>query len=485
MNHIINHPFQYEIEKLIRTFFPFEKIETTSFRNGEGRYILTRVDFEEKSALLYVELSLSGKVQSADDSVKRETDDDYVWKTEIEKRLAQLLFGLLFEETGYYPPWGILTGIRPSKLMVSFCEKYGQQRAREIFEQEFLVTKDKTTLALTVAENEKRIIRKSKPNSFSLYVSIPFCPSRCSYCSFVSSSNEQAKKLIPEYIQKLVDELKETASIVEKLNLELKSIYVGGGTPTALSADELKVVIDAVNELFSPSGDVEFTVEAGRPDSITEKKLVVIKDSGAQRISVNPQSFNDEVLRQIGREHTSEQTENALILAKSFDFDCINTDVIVGLPSDNLQSFEATMKKLLTFEPENITVHTLALKRSSFLQNEGHEFEKANEAVEMLNSATALLKENGYKPYYMYRQSKCLGNLENVGWTLEGKECEYNIQMMEETHTVLAVGAGAVSKLKRGDKIERIFNFKYPFEYISQFDEIISRKAHIFEFFSH
>ena len=482
MNHIINHPFRYETEKLIRLFFPYEKIETTDKPNGDERYIETRADIDEDSARLFVSVHLGGESEAADE-IKRSSGDEYRWTTDCERRLAQLLFHLLEKETGYTPPWGILTGIRPSKLMLSFCAEIGEENAKKRFENDYLVSHEKTELAYTVAKNEMEIISRSDEKSYSLYISIPFCPSRCSYCSFISSSNEQAKKLIPAYIEKLIDELHETHRIAEKLKFDLKSIYIGGGTPTALSAEQLKKVTDAVEDIFRPGGAVEYTIEAGRPDSITNEKLSIIKQAGARRISVNPQTFNDDVLKAIGRNHSAKCTADALRLAKGFGFDCINTDVIAGLPTENADSFENTIRTLLEYMPENITVHTLALKRSSTIVTEGLQIGQAKTAIKMLDLASDMLKNAGYKPYYMYRQSKCLGNLENVGWALEGKECEYNVHMMEETHTILAVGAGAVSKLKRPDRIDRIFNYKYPFEYIDDFDEMIRRKQYVLDFF--
>ena len=484
MNHIINHAFRYETEKLIRAFFPFEQINTSEIPDGDERYIVSSEDADAESARLFAEICLSGNRLSAEETVTRGGAGDYEWLTLRERKLAALIFGLLVKETGYRPPWGILTGIRPSKLMSGFCRDFGEKEALRRFTEDYLVSEEKAALALTVAKNEQRIMNASGPDSYSLYVSIPFCPSRCSYCSFVSASNEQAKKLIPEYVLKLERELEYTAEIADALSLRLKSIYIGGGTPTALSASQLKAVTDAVKKHFHPGKEVEYTVEAGRPDSIDEEKLNVIKDCGAERISVNPQTFNDDVLRAIGRRHSAGQTVSAVEAARRAGFESINMDLIAGLPGESFESFAASVEKTLSLRPENITVHTLSVKRSSSLSDDGNVFFAANEAVRMLAFASKRLTESGYKPYYMYRQSKCLGNLENVGWSLPGHECEYNVQMMEETHTVLAAGAGAVSKLKNSKRIERIFNFKYPFEYIAQFDEILGRKSRIAEFYA-
>ena len=260
---------------------------------------------------------------------------------------------------------------------------------------------------------------------------------------------------------------------------------MGGGTPTALDADSLKTVTDAIRESFDLSTCREYTIESGRPDSITREKLEVIKNCGAQRISINPQTFNDDVLKEIGRRHSAQMTKDSMRLARECGFDNINMDIIAGLPTDTLESFENTVDTVLSFSPENVTVHTLALKRSSTLVTEDKERGDGETANRMLTLASEKLTENGYEPYYMYRQSKCLGNLENVGWAKKGYECLYNVFMMEECHTVLAVGAGAVTKLKNPDanEIERIFNYKYPYEYINGFEEIEKRKDRILSFY--
>ena len=399
--------------------------------------------------------------------------------------MAVLLYNVLCAFTGYTPPWGILTGVRPAKLMNMLIEKDGEEEAVRTFRHELMVSQEKTSLALSVAKKERPIIEKSGEKSFSLYVSIPFCPTRCSYCSFVSQANEQAKKLMPQYVERLCEEIKITGEEISKLGLKLESVYWGGGTPTTLSASDYEKISNAIAESFCVSDSEEYTVEAGRPDSVSREKLEAIKRSCATRISINPQTFNDSVLEVIGRKHTSEQTEAAMLLARDCGFDNINMDLIAGLPTDTLSSFENTLNKALSFSPESITVHTLSLKRSSTLVTEDRETNEASLAKDMLSLAFNKLTENGYVPYYMYRQSKCLGNLENVGWVKEGYECLYNIYMMEECHSVIAVGAGAVTKLRKFNtsEIERVYNFKYPYEYLGRFDEIIERKKQISRFY--
>ncbi len=482
---IINHDYHYELENLVRLFFPNEKIEVTKEKNGEERFILTELQKEESGAKISVLLGFDEVFSGEEEHSFSEKLSDETEESFLERKTAQLLFKLLKRATGYTPLWGILTGVRPAKLMTKLSSSWGAEKAKEYFSKELYVSDEKISLASSVAKKEQPIIEKSKKNSFSLYVSIPFCPTRCSYCSFVSHSNESAKKLMPDYVKLLCKEIEETGKIAKLLSLNLESVYIGGGTPTALTADFLKDVTDAIGKNFNITENCEYTIEAGRPDSVTDEKLEVIKKSGAKRISINPQTFSDSVLEAIGRKHTSAMTEKAMLMAREHGFENINMDLIAGLPTDNFESFQRTLSKTLSFEPENITVHTLALKRSSALVTEEKEKGSAAEAQRMLSFAFETLTKNGYEPYYMYRQSKCLGNLENVGWAKKGYECRYNVYMMEECHTVLACGAGAVTKLRSpvSGVIERIFNFKYPYEYISRFDELLERKNRIFEFY--
>lgn len=487
MNLVIKgHKFLYETENLLRVFFPVEKIESTTERTEDEKYIITSLVVTANGADIEISVNLGKGEKTEKLSVSlSDKDENEEADTFFERSLEVFLYGILIRETGYTPPWGILTGVRPAKLMSNLLSTMSSEKAKAYFKNTLCVSEEKTNLAYTVSQNEEPIINKSAADSFSLYVSIPFCPTRCSYCSFVSHSNESAKKLMPQYTELLVKEIEETARITKSLGLTLETVYIGGGTPTALDEENLKKVTDALSFNFPVEKVREYTIEAGRPDSITREKLRIIKNAGATRISINPQTFNDSVLNEIGRKHTSKQTEDAMLLAREEGFENINMDLIAGLPTDTPESFRNSLQKVLSFDAENITVHTLALKRSSTLVTEDKRKGSADNATEMLSYTYKTLTEKGYEPYYMYRQQKCLGNLENVGWAKKGYECEYNVYMMEETHTVLAVGAGAVIKLKNPQtkEIERIFNYKYPYEYISGFSEIISRKKRITEFY--
>ena len=466
----INHNYRYEAEKLLRLFFPLEKIiEYTELTEASEDYLLTRIDGEEELTLT-AELSLKGETERRVKAVNKSECED------LELELLLLAYDLLCKMCGFTPKWGILTGVRPSKLIVKRLSLYGEENARDWFLNTYKVSPEKTELAINVAKTELKIIEKAGEKSFSLYISIPFCPTRCSYCSFV-----------PDYIEKLLEELTFTAKTAKENGLRLTSVYWGGGTPTTLEADELDLILTHIENVFDLSDCLEYTVEAGRPDTVTKEKLEVLKKHKVGRISINPQTFSDSVLNAIGRKHTTADTEEKFLLAKEVGFDAINMDLIAGLPTDTVESFKNSVNRAIELGADNITVHTLALKRSSTIVTENESDSVTDKDImEMLDFAGKTLTENGYYPYYMYRQSKSLGNLENVGWCKKDKECFYNVLMMEEYQSIFSVGAGAVTKLRTedGSVIERIFNFKYPFEYISRFDEIIDKKERMKTFYS-
>lgn len=422
-----------------------------------------------------------GSFNKSETAVKKLTDDDN------ELVSAQLLYKLLCDFTGLTQPWGILTGVRPVKLLRRLAEESSEEQAVKKFEKDFFVSNEKIALSRETEHNERKILELSKPESFSLYVGIPFCPSRCSYCSFVMASIERAEKLIEPYTKLLCEEIKRTAEIANKLGLRLETVYFGGGTPTTLSAEQLDTVLGTVNNSFDMSTCREFTVEAGRPDTIDIAKLFALKENKVDRISINPQTVNDEVLKTIGRKHTAQQFFDAFELARKCGFDNINTDLIAGLPTDTPESFKNSLDSIVRLNAECITVHTLCMKRASRLTTEGVtlDLQQARDAREMLAYTQNILGQNEYIPYYMYRQSRMVGNLENVGWSKRGFESLYNVYVMDETHTILACGSGGVTKLKRNnpDYLERIFNFKYPYEYIDRFDELIQRKSGIMQFY--
>ena len=482
---IFGHDFHYECENLCRVYFPNEKINIVYDGSGEDvRTVVTRCAPIDGGNLVSVEAEIDGVSRSAQAEVIADGNE---LRDKSELKTAQLIFALLSEITGYTPPWGVLTGVRPSKLMLRLIDQMGAEGAKRYFTEDLLVSEEKTMLAQTVATAEEKIIALSEKNSFSLYVAIPFCPTRCSYCSFVSHSiaNSNAKKLLPEYLDKLAEEIEMTGKIASELGLRLESVYFGGGTPGVLEAPQLDRLLYAVENSFDLSTVREYTVEIGRPDTVTPEKLRILRLHNVGRISINPQTFNQKTLDLIGRNHKVEQAVKAYQLAKACGFDSINMDLIAGLPEETLEDFKASVDTAISLSPENITVHTLALKRSSELNASGAGVSGGNTAKQMLEYASGRLNASRYEPYYMYRQSKCVGNLENVGWCKSGKDCLYNVFMMEECHTVIAVGAGAVTKLcdPESTNVERIFNFKYPYEYISGFDKITERKNGIKSFY--
>ncbi|MGN0572424.1 MAG: coproporphyrinogen dehydrogenase HemZ [Acutalibacteraceae bacterium] len=483
---IFGHGFHYECENLCRVYFPNEKINIVYDDNGEdSKTVITRCEPTDGGNLITVESVIDGESRAYSSKVIA-NDAQIRYKSEL--KTAQLIFKALSELTGYTPPWGVLTGVRPSKLMLRLISQHGEEEAKRYFTEDLLVSVEKTALAMTVADAEKKIINLSRDDSFSLYASIPFCPSRCSYCSFVSHSiaNPNAKKLFPQYLEKLKEEIEITGKIVGELGLRLESVYFGGGTPGVLEAPQLDSLLSSVENNFDLSTAREYTVEIGRPDTVTAEKLEALRRHNVGRISINPQTFNDKTLKLIGRNHSVEQAVEAYRLAEKYGFESINMDLIAGLPGENADDFCRSVDKAVLLSPNNITVHTLALKRSSGLNASGAGVSGGIEAKKMLEYASKRLTEESYSPYYMYRQSKCVGNLENVGWCKQGGECLYNVFMMEECHTVIAVGAGAVTKLCEPGttNVERIFNYKYPYEYISGFDKITERKNGIKSFYS-
>lgn len=477
---LCGHDFHYECENLCRVFYPNDPVRivrdaddpaalTSRMQQTDGGFVLSAAwDGEREDVFV-----------PADTPQLRDAE-------ELAASLA--IFRLLQRRTRYTPPWGMLTGVRPSKLMITLINDLGEDGAKRYFQEQLLVQPEKTALAAAVARQEDRILQTSKPDSFSLYLSVPFCPSRCSYCSFVSHSvnSPSAKKLVEPYVALLLRELEQCGTIARELGLRLETVYVGGGTPTTLSAEQLAAVCSAIARHFPLGTAREFTVEAGRPDTITPEKLRALKHAGVTRISINPQTLNDDVLSHIGRRHTAAEAIDCFRMARRMGFDNINMDLIAGLETDTPDSFRRTLDGILALSPENITVHTLALKRSSRMVAVENALARDGAAVaEMLSDTQRTCTSGGYVPYYMYRQSRSVGNFENVGWCRPGTEGLYNVFMMEEAHTVLACGAGAVTKLREphGKWIERIFNFKYPYEYISRFDELTARKARIKAFY--
>ena len=380
-------------------------------------------------------------------------------------------------------PWGAMCGIRPAKAITTFVEGgKSYEEALSILHNIYGVTEEKCALAETVAKNEQAILKDIKENSVSIYIGIPFCPSRCLYCSFVSTDIKISGKYIDEFIEKLILEIEFTSKILKETGKTIENIYIGGGTPTTLNENQLEKLLTAIANHFELDSLNEFTLEAGRPDTITKEKLEIAKKYGVNRVSINPQTTNDKTLEKIGRKHDTKMFINAYSIAKEVGFDVINTDLIAGLPGETVSDFKKSIDDLVALSPENITVHSMCIKRAADLRHKVDSLLDAAEMTEMLSYAQNTLENMGYTPYYMYRQKNISGNLENVGYAKKGTFSFYNVNIMEEAQTIIALGGGGSTKLVMKDKIERIFNYKDPAEYIKNFDEIIERKKKTAEF---
>lgn len=383
-------------------------------------------------------------------------------------------------------PWGSLHSVRPVKRVADMLRQgLSEDAIRRELKERFSVSDSKISLALSVAAQELATAGQLGEGSAAVYVDIPFCPTKCAYCSFASVSADRMKTLAEPYLAALYRDLDTIGRIVKDLNFTIKSLYIGGGTPTTLLALELDNLLYKLSQTFDCSQLSEWTVEAGRPDTITPEKLAVMRNRGVTRVSVNPQTVHDRTLARIGRRHTAESVFKAVELVRQFEFPVLNMDVIAGLPGEALADFQDTLRTVAACQPENLTVHTMSIKRASRLNQESFVPSDAQHrtAAEMLDFAYSFLSEQGYKGYYLYRQKNTLGNLENTGFCLPGQACLYNIAMMEDMTTVFGAGAGAVTKLVRPGRIERVFNVKDVAEYISRQAEMRKRKQHAYAFF--
>lgn len=471
--------FHFELENISRLFLPLEKI-TTYHEQAPATY--------EGLVAECSSLEEGGKVVLCcrvclDDF--DETESSFVTGTmamnrdACELELCTLLYRLFVKLLGFTHGWGLITGVRPVKLLRRLTREMGEEEARRYFREKLLVSEEKRTLCEVTLQAEDRLLALSQPKSFSLYISIPFCPTRCDYCSFVSQTVVQAKKLIPLYVEQLCREIAYTGRLAKELGLRLETVYFGGGTPTTLSAEQLTALFRAVESAFDLSTLREYTVEAGRPDTVTPEKMAAIYAAGVGRVSINPQTLQPAVLAGIGRKHTVEQFYDAFEIARKAGFKNINTDLIAGLPGDDYDGFAQTLTGILDLAPESVTVHTLSMKRASnIMLQKRPDFGVEADAVRMVRLSSEQLSGAGYAPYYLYRQSRTVGNQENVGWSKPGYEGLYNVYIMDETHTILGCGAGAVSKLKQPgtDYLERIFNYKFPYEYNTGLEEMLARK---------
>ena len=464
------HDDRYAVEQSLLAFFPEERpvyegedgprhAEVTLHQGAVYATGVTALTYDGKTARASARVSLAGAA------------DEYERERLRQRALKLSFFRAARDITGATPSWGALTGIRPAKLVRTMLEEgYTPARADRELRDVYCVSPARRRLALESAQAGLRAKRDLKPNDISLYIGIPFCPTRCAYCSFVSASVEKSFALIPPYLEALTAEVEAAGRMVRETGLRVKSFYMGGGTPTTLSAGQMDALLTAVNKAFDLSGCVEYCIEAGRPDTIDREKLQVLLDHGADRISVNPQSLEPQVLRAIGRQHSPEDIEKAMTLATSMGFPHVNMDLIAGLPADTPEGFRRTLDKCLIFGADNITVHTLSLKKGSRILLEGLPIPTAEAVAEMLDYADPALRARGFAPYYLYRQKYMSGSFENVGWCISGAEGLYNIYIMEELHSILSLGAGGSTKMvdAQRNRIERVFHPKFPLEYIQR-----------------
>ena len=464
------HDDRYAVEQSLLAFFPEERpvyegedgprhAEVTLHQGAVYATGVTALTYDGKTARASARVSLAGAA------------DEYERERLRQRALRLSFFRAARDITGATPSWGALTGIRPAKLVRTMLEEgYTPARADRELRDVYCVSPARRRLALESAQAGLRAKRDLKPNDISLYIGIPFCPTRCAYCSFVSASVATSRAPIPPYRGALTAEVEAAGRMVRETGLRVKSFYMGGGTPTTLSAGQMDALLTAVNKAFDLSGCVEYCIEAGRPDTIDREKLQVLLDHGADRISVNPQSLEPQVLRAIGRQHSPEDIEKAMTLATSMGFPHVNMDLIAGLPADTPEGFRRTLDKCLTFGADNITVHTLSLKKGSRILLEGLPIPTAEAVAEMLDYADPALRARGFAPYYLYRQKYMSGSFENVGWCISGAEGLYNIYIMEELHSILSLGAGGSTKMvdAQRNRIERVFHPKFPLEYIQR-----------------
>lgn len=476
--------YVYDVQGLCKSFYPTEQIVISCGEKETDKNLYSiYIDIELLEDKVIIDLYADDVSYTSQQQADQKTGRNY--KNTLKKSLYELLSKL----SGKKLPWGTLTGVRPSKLAMEQIEEgRGKEQVVDYMQKQYLCSREKSLMGYEIAKRELDILRAiDYENGYSLYIGIPFCPTRCHYCSFPSFPMEQFGDYMEKYLQAL---FKEIAYFSKKnWKKQLTSVYVGGGTPTTLSAEQLRRLLAKIRESFPVEKAVEFTVEAGRPDTITFEKLKVLKEAGVTRISINPQTMNEETLLRIGRKHTVSQVAYGFAMAREAGHDNINMDLIVGLPGEGEKHLEKTLDWVVDLKPDSLTVHSLVIKRASLL-NQGKEMNaQSGDVGQMLAMTADFAKKHEYLPYYMYRQKNATGtdsdSRENVGYAKTGKESVYNIIIMEEKQSILALGAGASTKVLTPTgkkKLERVENVKNIGDYISRIDEMIERKENILQF---
>ena len=473
------HTERYPVEQLQMQLFgdrPTQFVETPF--SGEDGAVSSLHDGKIYRTAT-AKITLDGKTASASRRIRLDQAD-----VRLTRRILQQSYYLaavqLLPET---PPWGALSGVRPTKLATKVLLEGGSERdADRMLRDVYFVTPERRRLCLDASRHTVEAAKLLDDRDLSLYIGIPFCPTRCAYCSFVSESVERFGEFLPPFLDCLIREIEYTGALLKRSGWHIRSLYIGGGTPTTLSTPQMTRLLDAIGTHFDLSRSLEFTVEGGRPDTLDLAKLKAIRAGGATRISINPQTMSDSVLRAIGRRHTAAETVEAFHMAREAGFDDINMDLIAGLPGDTPGSFAETVRQVLTLEPSNITVHTLALKKGADLFQKRVTLPSREDVAQMLASSGQQLRAAAFEPYYLYRQKYMSGSFENVGWCRAGYTGYYNIYMMEELHSILSLGGGGMNKINLpAGALERFHNPKYPQDYIQRIDTVLHQKDEIFE----
>ncbi|PKM51871.1 MAG: coproporphyrinogen dehydrogenase HemZ [Firmicutes bacterium HGW-Firmicutes-7] len=476
--------FIYEVKTFLKVYFPNEVISCLALTNRSNDFLI-EIEDDFLSVSYFIQGELKYNSNASEEQIKHigRIVDKIEKRKEQKKLMKQLISNVATQITGKVQPWGILTGIRPTKVVFNLRKKYGKDTNKiiEILSKEYKLSDAKIQLMLKIADKEQEILNKNRSSETNIYIGIPFCPSKCLYCSFTSFPISKWQNHIMDYLNALKKEISFLSEELLKGQVNaIRSIYIGGGTPTSLDITALEVLLKAVKNAFNLAQIEEYTVEAGRPDTITKEKLLLLKQYGVNRISINPQTMNQKTLDLIGRKHTPEDIIKTYDMAKDIGFKTINMDLIVGLPSETTEDVKNTIEQIKKISPNNLTVHTMAIKRGSQLNDHEHiyTYASAESIEEMLNITSEGALSIGLEPYYLYRQKHMVGNFENIGYAKKGHECTYNVEIIEEKTNILALGVGGITKIvtQGGKKIERIENVKDVEGYISRIDEMIDRK---------
>ncbi len=464
---ISGHDDRYAVEQLLLSLF--SQAEGTALSKlTRGACYLTAT----------TQIQLNGKKTRASRRLKI-TEESVPLRRQI---LQQSLYLAALPHLPEPPAWGALAGVRPTKLSTRhLLAGNSRKSADSLLKDVYFVTKPRRELALDCSASTVSALAQTNKNDISLYIGIPFCPTRCAYCSFVSRTVGKRTDLLEPYLQALEQELSFTGKLLANSGKTLRTIYIGGGTPTTLTRDQLARLLDRVSSTFDLSRCIEYTLEGGRPDTLNRDKLSAIRASGADRMSIHPQTMEDAVLRACGRPHTAQDILRRYDDAVNAGFSAINMDLIAGLPQDSFAGFCRSLDAVAELNPANITVHTLALKKGADLFEKQVTRPGFREVSQMVDYANSTLRSLGYKPYYLYRQKYMSGSFENVGWSRDGLDCLYNIYMMEECHTILSLGGGGMTKINLPEgKLERFHNPKFPEQYIAQIDDVLRQKEELF-----